>query len=76
MREDTIERNADITKATFRFMQENGYRIMFDGSHFVVYEIGLLAKDNPTSHKFKKREDAYYKALALAAACSQLGKSK
>jgi len=70
------ERNAEIAMATMRFIQENGYRVMWDGDYYIVYTIGLLSDDAPTQFKFKRRDDAYTKALYLAAECSQLGKSR
>jgi hypothetical protein len=76
IQQELAQRNAEIAKATLHFIQENGYRVMWDGEHYIVYTIGLLCDDEPTQFKFKRRDDAYTKALYLAAECSQLGKAR
>lgn len=65
---ERAERNAEITKAAFRWMQEQGYRVAWDGEFYIILAIGILGHgDQPVGHKFTHREDAYYRAFQLAA---------
>lgn len=64
---DELEKNEQIRRATMRWLSERGYHISWDGEYFIVNETGFSRDgDKATAFKYRKRVDAYLKALELA----------
>ena len=64
---DELEKQEQIARAAKHWLSERGYHISWDGECYVVNETGFSRDgDKPTAFKYRRRVDAYLKALELA----------